>query len=72
MDANGNKVNDLFFPMSLRVKDSSVEKSNSREVVDFIFAKDASVGQYGDLLVADEGKLLPETIRHKIDIKFYD
>lgn len=71
VDVNGNKVNDLFFPMSLRVKDSSVERSNSGEIVDFIFAKDASVGKYGDLLVQDERKQLPENIRHRIDEKFY-
>lgn len=71
VDVNGNKVNDLFFPMSLRVKDSSVERSNSGEIVDFIFVKDASVGKYGDLLVQDERKQLPENIRHRIDEKFY-
>ena len=27
-DSNGNKINDLFLPMSLRVEDSSVAKSN--------------------------------------------
>lgn len=71
VDVDSDKVNDLFFPMSLRVKDSSVEKSNSGEVVDFIFAKDASVEKYSILLVKDERKRVPETIRHKIDEKFY-
>jgi hypothetical protein len=37
--------------MSLRVADSSVEKSNDGEIVDFIFSKDASVSQYDNLLV---------------------
>lgn len=43
IDANGNKINDFFLPMSLRVEDSSVEKSYDGEIVDFIFSKDASV-----------------------------
>lgn len=40
-DDKGNKINDFFLPMSLRVEDSSVEKSNDGEVVDFIFSRDA-------------------------------
>ena len=43
MDKNGKRVNNLFLPMSLRVKDSSVEKSADGEIVDFIFSKDASI-----------------------------
>ena len=43
IDKNGKKVNDLFLPMSLRVEDSSVEKSADGEIVDFIFSKDASI-----------------------------
>ena len=43
IDARGNKINDFFLPMSLRVEDSPVEKSNDGEVVDFIFSRDASV-----------------------------
>lgn len=70
-DADSDKVSDLFFPMSLRVKDFSVEKSNSGEIVDFIFSKDASVEKYDVLLVKDERKQIPETIRNKIDEKFY-
>lgn len=47
IDNNGNKINDLFLPMSLRVKDSSVERSNDGDVIDFIyFSKDASVAKY--------------------------
>lgn len=70
-DADSDKVSDLFFPMSLRVKDFSVEKSNSGEIVDFIFSKDASVEKYDVLLVKDERKQITETIRNKIDEKFY-
>ena len=66
IDASGKKVNDFFLPMSLRVEDSSVEKSNGGEIVDFIFSKDASVSKYDNLLVRDEHKVIPESIRHLI------
>lgn len=39
IDNTGNKINDLFLPMSLRVKESSVERSNDGDVIDFIFQK---------------------------------
>ena len=50
--------------MSLRVEDSSVEKSKDGEIVDFIFSKDASVTKYDNLLVKDEGKPIPASVRH--------
>ena len=52
--------------MTLRVKDSSVEKSNSGEVVDFIFEKDASRCIYDTVLVADKNKGIPHSILHMI------
>lgn len=64
LDKNGNKVNDLFLPMSLRVEDSSVEKSADGEIVDFIFSKDASIAKYDTLLVKDEGKIIPTSVRY--------
>lgn len=72
VDAKGNKINDFFLPMSLRVEDSSVKKSNDGEVVDFIFSKDASVTKYENLLVKDEHKTIPESIRHLISDSFYN
>ena len=33
IDVNGNKINDFFLPMSLRVEDTSVEKSKDGEIV---------------------------------------
>ena len=42
VDNQGQRINDFFLPMSLRVEDTSVEKSNDGEIVDFIFSKDAS------------------------------
>lgn len=61
-DDKGKKINDFFLPMSLRVEDSSVEKSNDGEIVDFIFSKDASVAKYDALLVEDKHKLIPESV----------
>lgn len=70
-DNKGNKINDFFLPMSLRVEDSSVEKSNDGEVVDFIFSKDASVAKYDTLLVEDKNKKIPDYIKHLISENFY-
>ena len=58
--------------MSLRVEDTSVEKSNDGEIVDFIFSKDASVSKYDTLLVEDKNKTIPESIKHLISDKFYN
>ena len=71
-DDKGNKINDFFLPMSLRVEDSSVEKSNDGEVLDFIFSRDASVSRYETLLVKDESKNIPNCIKHLIKENFYD
>lgn len=71
-DDKGNKINDFFLPMSLRVENSSVEKSNDGEVVDFIFFRDASVSRYETLLVKDESKNIPNCIKHLIKENFYD
>ena len=71
-DDKGNKINDFFLPMSLRVEDSSVEKSNDGEVVDFIFSRDASVSRYETLLVKYESKNIPNCIKHLIKENFYD
>ena len=70
-DNNGNKINDYFLPMTLRVKDSSVEKSSDGEAVDFIFAKDASISKYDTLLVEDKSKTIPDCIKHLISEKFH-
>lgn len=57
--------------MSLRVEGSSLEKSNDGEIVNF-FSKDASVSKYENLLVKDEHKTIPESIRHLISDSFYN
>lgn len=71
LDNYGKKINDYFLPMSLRVEDSSVEKSTDGDIVDFIFVKDASKAKYGDLVVKDESKNIPDSVRHLIDDSFY-
>ena len=71
-DDKGKKVNDFFLPMSLRVEDSSVEKSNDGEIVDFIFSKDASMAKYDTLLVEDKHKSIPERIKQLISEDFYN
>ncbi len=71
LDNYGKKINDYFLPMSLRVEDSSVEKSTDGDIVDFIFAKDASKAKYRDLVVKDESKNIPDSVRHLIDDSFY-
>lgn len=70
-DNSGNKINDFFLPMSLRVEDTSIEKSNDGEVVDFIFSRDASVAKYDTLLVEDKSKIIPDCIKHLISDNFY-
>ena len=72
IDINGNKINDFFLPMSLRVEETSVEKSKGGEVVDFILSKDASVKKYDTLLVEDKNKRIPDSIKHLISEKLYD
>lgn len=72
IDDKGNKINEFFVPMSLRVEDSSVEKSSDGEIVDFIFSKDASLARYDTLLVEDKNKIIPESIKHLISDKFYN
>ena len=71
IDMHGKKVNNFFLPMSLRVEDTSVEKSNDGEIVDFIFTKDASIEKYDTLLVKDKNKMIPESVRHLLDEKLY-
>ncbi|MDO5146050.1 MAG: PBECR4 domain-containing protein [Eubacteriales bacterium] len=71
VDGRGEKKNDFFLPMSLRVKDSSVEKSSDGEIVDFIFSKDASLSTYDTLLVKDERKEIPNNIKPLIKKEFY-
>lgn len=71
IDDKGNKINEFFLPMSLRVEDTSVDKSNGGEVVDFIFSKDASVAVYDTLVVADKNKTIPESIKKLIKDSFY-
>lgn len=71
IDNHGKKINDFFLPMSLRVEDSSVRKSNDGYIIDFIFSKEACLTQYDSLLVEDKRKSIPKCIRHLINDSFY-
>lgn len=71
VDNQGKKINDFFLPMSLRVEDTSVEKSNAGEIVDFIFSKDASKTKYDSILVEDKHKIIPDCVKHLISDSFY-
>ncbi len=71
VDNQGKKINDFFLPMSLRVEDTSVEKSNDGEIVDFIFSKDASKTKYDSILVEDKHKIIPDCVKHLINDSFY-
>lgn len=71
VDNQGKKINDFFLPMSLRVEDTSVEKSNDGEIVDFIFSKDASKTKYDSILVEDKHKTISDCVKHLISDSFY-
>ena len=63
VDYNGNKINDWFLPRTLRVKDKSIENSDSAELVDFIFAKDASMNKYDTMTFSARDKKIPDSIK---------
>ena len=71
IDQQGKRINDFFLPMSLRIEDTSVGKSNDGEIVDFIFSKDASKTKYDSILIKDKHKAIPDCIRHLISDSFY-
>ena len=71
VDSEGKKINNLLLPMSLRVEDSSVEKSGGGEVVDFIYSKDASLKLYDKVLISDDGKTIPEIIKPMLKEDLY-
>lgn len=71
-DNRGNKIDDFFVPMSLRVEESSVKRSKEAEIVDFIFSKDASADRYDTLLVEDKRKTIPDNVKPLINKSFYE
>lgn len=71
VDNQGKKINDFFLPMSLRVEDTSVEKSNDGEIVDFIFSKDASKTKYDSILVKDKHKIISDSVKHLVSDSLY-
>lgn len=71
LDNSGNRINDFFLPMSLRVEDSSVEKSDDGDIVDFIFSKDACMTKYDRILVEDKDKSIPEKVKQMLCDSLY-
>ncbi len=61
----------VYVPMSLRVESKSFDRSLDGDIVDFIFSKDASIDKYDTLLVRDDNKDIPLSIKHLIEPKFY-
>ena len=72
VDDSGKKINEFFLPMSLRVEDSSVEKSKDGYIGDFMLSKDGSVAEYDSRLFEDKHKAIPESIKHLISDSFYN
>ena len=48
-DSRGDKIDDFFVPMSLRVENASIKRSKEAEIIDFTFSKDASADRYNTL-----------------------
>ena len=71
IDAKGMKIDNLYLPRTLRVKDQSVERSNDGEIVDFIFMREAVTDIYKTLTFADSNKKIPNTIESMIAPSFY-
>ena len=70
VDKNNNHRN-LFVPMSLRIEGKSIDWSLDGDIVDFIFCKDASIDKYDSLLVKDDNKKIPLSVKHLVNPKFY-
>ena len=67
LDTQGNKINDMFIPRSLRVNDDAIDISRDGEIVDFIFAREASEALYKKVSFADTSKTIPSEVFHLID-----
>ena len=71
VDAKGNKIDNLYLPRTLRVKDRSVERSKDGDIVDFIFMREAVTDIYKTQTFADSNKKIPRVIENMIDSSFY-
>ena len=71
VDDAGNKLDEMYLPRTLRVKDRAIDVSQDGEIVDFIFMKDASLSKYNQVLFADKGKQIPETVFDYLDPMLY-
>lgn len=68
LDNDGKLINDWLVPRTLRVNDKVVEQSRDIEFVDFIFSKDAASKEYDTLCYAANGKQIPQSIRHMLNV----
>ncbi|MBO5650985.1 MAG: hypothetical protein J5908_05770, partial [Selenomonas sp.] len=62
----------LYYPKSLRVDEKAIEKSETAEFANFVFAKELSLqeSKYDELLFSD-GSKLPVTVRDLLDESFW-
>ena len=72
IESKDQQQKDLSLPMSLRVEDSSIERSNGGDIVDFIFAKEACIDKYNKILVSDKNKTIPDCVKHLINSELYN
>lgn len=69
---NRNPLAGLYYPKSLRVDEKSIEKSETAELANFVFAKELSLqeSKYDELLFGD-GSELPVVIQDLVDESFW-
>ena len=67
-----NPLAGLYYPKSLRVDEKAIEKSETAEFANFVFAKELSLqeSKYDELLFSD-GSKLPVTVRDLLDESFW-
>jgi hypothetical protein len=63
MEKNNIIGHKVFIPMTLRVKDKAIEKSNGGDFVDFVFVRDASDSVYSTTTFTDESKAIPDNVK---------
>ena len=63
-DTEGNLVNNLLIPSSIRTKDDSFDISKNQYEIDFIFSKNNSDKKYSEIVFGDKNKI--EALKHSI------
>lgn len=62
-DCEGNLINSWYLPRTLRVRDSSIERSADAKPVDFIFRRDAADPLYDTVTYRAENTLPPDSVK---------